>query len=236
MNRPMVDQGRWHIAFEGTDGAGKSFHIAQARDWLEGEGVEVRLPTSDRSRPIRALYRRLIADGTQRFPDARTSVLLGLADYADVLAQETAQAASAEKVVLFDRYIYSPMADAIALGVEPDDVLLLASMFPAPDITFILTLDPRIALQRKHSCSVAEAGGPDFVGRHHDVAASFVDYQERVRDAFHLIEGAQLEAHFVVLDASPGPMEIFERIQLELTGLGVLNRPLQRPREGAARV
>ncbi len=171
------------VAIEGTDGSGKTTLCEGVTTSLRARGLAV-ASAADARRPLRQAYRSLIADPTS-FPDPRTSILLGLADYSHLLAWASEQAAD---VVLLDRCAYSACADAVALGVDLERVLSLMGMFGSPDMLFFLDLEPEAALERKGGvCSVAEAGGPTEVSRHPSLHESFVAYQTRVRDAYALL-------------------------------------------------
>lgn len=107
------------VALEGIDGAGKSSQCQLVAEKLRSRGVSVSTPSSDPQRPLRRAYKNLI-DHDEGFPDARISVLLGLADFAYV-KQLTDDEGEAD-VVLLDRYAYSTCADALALGMQPEQV------------------------------------------------------------------------------------------------------------------
>lgn len=169
------------VVLEGIDGAGKSSQCSRVADALSDAGLRVATPTSNATRPLRAVYKSLI-DEAEGFPDARTSVLLGLADYA--YAVQLAAEAHAD-VILLDRYAFSSCADALALGMRFDAVTALLSLFEPPDLTLFIDVSPREALTRKRGeCSLAEAGGPYFAQDGQPLAESFLDYQSAVRDGF----------------------------------------------------
>lgn len=152
--------------------------------------------------PVRSTYRRLIED-LDRFPDPRTSMLLGMAAYSSLV--QTMQGNRAD-VVLLDRYATSAAADAIALGMPPTTVMTLLSLFEPPDLTIVVDLDPVHALQRKAgTCSVAEAGGPEEVARYGSLQDAFIAYQGRVRTALvHIQNLSGPTRRTVVIDGAGG--------------------------------
>ena len=188
------------IVFEGIDGSGKSSQARALARHLRAVGYEVDEPTRNRDRRLRKVYRGLIATTeAEAFPAPLTSLLLGLSDYADAAI---ASAAHASEIRVFDRYCCSALADGIALGLDPDDVVPLARLFPAPDLTLLVDLPAAEALERKGSCTVAEAGGPDPAAEHDSLEAGFVAYQERVRRAYRTLADAGALANLVVVDGS----------------------------------
>ena len=194
------------VVVEGIDGAGKSTQCARVADRLTARGLRVVLSRPDR--PLRRVYKSL-TDDADTFPDARTSVLLGLADYS-YGARPTADV----DVVLLDRYAYSSCADALALGMGLDDVLPLLRMFEPPDLTLLVDVSPRQALARKGwTCSLAEAGGPDVVARAASLQDSFVAYQSAVRDAYLRLMAVHTGRHgFDLVDGDQPVDDVTDRL------------------------
>lgn len=192
MNREIV-------CFEGIDGCGKSTCFARLKEKADEQDVifvDKSLP-----RPIRTCYATLVA-GDAQFPSEFVSLCLGLADY--VHTYEHLPEGSALPV--WDRYAYSALADAIALGVQPQFVLELARAVPPAAVTIFVDLEPRVALARKQALSLAEAGGPEFVSRHGSLEAGFLAFQSQVRRGYHLLlEAGLLGTQVHVLDGRDEP-------------------------------
>jgi dTMP kinase len=65
------------------------------------------------------------------------------------VSEVIAPALARGQIVILDRYYYSTVAYQGARGADPWAVLeQMRSLFPAPDLTFILDLSPRVALAR----------------------------------------------------------------------------------------
>lgn len=198
MNRSVTPSGGRPVvvAVDGVDGAGKSSQCAAVAHQLRARGWAVALSSEVGPLPVRDTYRTLIADH-DAFPDARTSVLLGLAAHSHLA--HVLRSASVDVVVL-DRFVTSVAADALALGMPLDLVIPLFPLFEAPDLQVVIDLDPAVALQRKAGeCSVAEAGGPDEILRLGSRADAFVAYQGRVRDALRQLQAVPSTARRVVM-------------------------------------
>ena len=133
------------IVVEGTDGVGRSTHIALLKEWLETEGYAV-LDTG---------FRRseLTGDGIDRAMRGHTldHVTLNLfyaTDFWDRMEKGIIPALQAGMIVLADRYIYSIIARARVRGVPArwlDDVLEFAIV---PNQVFYLDIDVEQLLPR----------------------------------------------------------------------------------------
>ena len=105
------------IVIEGTDGVGRSTHVAILRTWLESAGYAV-LDTG--------MTRSVLAG--RGIKNARTGHTLGrltlqlyyATDFADRLQNQILPALRAGFVVLTDRYIYSAIARAVVRGADPE--------------------------------------------------------------------------------------------------------------------
>lgn len=174
----------FRVAFEGSDGSGKSVVCKLVCEKLRQAGVDVVLPTSDPQRPIRSLYKHLIAQQTT-FPDTNTSLFLGLADFA--YSEQLANEAEAS-IALFERCVYSPIADAIALGADPEMILPILDFFTQPDLIAYCDLSPELSLERRRSiCTEAEAGGPFFLRPGEELQHGFLRFQSGVQMAYEMI-------------------------------------------------
>jgi dTMP kinase len=204
------------VVLEGVDGAGKSSQARAVAASLRSRGLLVAEPTRDPDRRIRKTYKRLIAEA-DRFPSARTSVFLGLSDYADALHSSDAVPCD---IRLFERYCYSAIADGIALGLPRGDATSLTRFFPAPSITIFIDLRAEEALARKGSCTLAEAGGPDHAQHYPSLEASFVAYQEKVRAAYRHLGRVGAIANLCIVDGATGfdqvTASILEQIDVSL--------------------
>lgn len=200
MGRDLTQSMPTIIAFEGIDGSGKSSQADLVAAELRARGLRVSQPTSDYGRRLRGVYKSLTAtaDG---FLAPLPSLFLGLGDYADLLSSLAGDTA---EVALFDRYCFSPIADAMALGLDPERVISMSRLFPQPDATIVVDVPPRVALKRRGECSVAECGGPDLLAAHSSPDRAFLAYQGRVRDAYRMIAGSSAIAHWTVVDGTAG--------------------------------
>jgi dTMP kinase len=177
-NTPLEDLSGWLIVIEGTDGAGRSTHIARLRQHLEQLGyavAETGLTRSDlASRGLRRAKQGNTL-GTNAFN------LYYATDFADRLEHQIIPALRAGFVMLTDRYVYSLMARAIVRGARPDWIKRVFAFSLKPDAVFHLRIDVPELVPR-----VLEAGGFDYwesgmdIPLGEDLYDSFVEYQSRV--------------------------------------------------------
>ena len=154
----MGDPGRL-IAFEGVEGAGKSTQLELLRRALEGrwggppEGRsrEVVVTREPGGTPAGERIRALLLD-PQLELQPRAEALLFAAARAELVENLIRPALERGAVVLCDRYLDSSLAyqgGARGLGVdEVERINRFATGGLAPDLTFLLEIDPAAAAQR----------------------------------------------------------------------------------------
>ena len=187
------------IVIEGTDGVGRSTHIAGLRTWLESRGHAV-LDTG--------MTRSILAG--RGIKDAKTGTTLGrltmqlfyATDFVDRLENEMLPALRAGFVVLTDRYIYSAIARAEVRGIDPAWIRSIYGMALVPDAVFYL----RISNAQQLVGRLLNAGrGFDYwesgmdLNLGEDLYDSFIEYQKRMLKVFDRLTA---EYGFQVLNAS----------------------------------
>ncbi|MBA2339758.1 MAG: thymidylate kinase [Pyrinomonadaceae bacterium] len=187
------------IVIEGTDGVGRSTHIALLRQWLESRGHAVLDTGMTRS----FLAGRGIKEAKQGHTLGRHTMQLFYAtDFADRLENEMLPALRAGFVVLTDRYIYSAIARAVVRGVDPQWIRTLYGIALVPDAILYLRIN---SAEELGSRILSSGGGFDFwesgmdlyLGE--DFYDSFIAYQKRLLLEFDRMMG---EYGFRVIDAS----------------------------------
>ena len=187
------------IVIEGTDGVGRSTHVALLRTWLESAGYAV-LDTG--------MTRSVLAG--RGIKNARTGHTLGrltmqlyyATDFADRLESQILPALRAGFVVLTDRYIYSAIARAVVRGADPEWMRRIYGIALVPDSVFYLRMPSAEALARR---LLGSGRGFDYwesgmdLGLADDYYDSFIAYQKLLLKEFDRMSG---EYGFHVLDAS----------------------------------
>jgi len=202
------------IVLEGTDGVGRSTHIALLKRWLENNGHAVLDTAMTRSALAGKRLRRAKKGHTL---GAITMSLFYATDFADRLEKEMIPALRAGLVVLTDRYIYSLMARAIVRGIDPDWIKEVYGFALKPDAVLYLRVSVDDLVTR-----VLQGAGFDHwesgMDLHlgDDMYDSFVEYQTRMLSVFDkMVEGFGFE----VIDAARSIEEVFDDLKSRVSRL-----------------
>src|SRR6266480_1787606 len=187
------------IVIEGTDGVGRSTHVALLRTWLESIGYAVLDTGMTRS----VLAGRGIKDARSGHTLGRLTMQLYYAtDFADRLENQILPALHAGFIVLTDRYIYSAVARAVVRGADPEWMRAIYGIGLVPDAVFYL----RVKSPEELAARVLASGrGFDYwesgmdLGLGNDYYDSFIAYQKSLLKEFDRMTG---EYGFGVIDAS----------------------------------
>jgi dTMP kinase len=213
------------IVIEGTDGVGRSTQIALLKEWLEQKGHAVLDTGLSRS--------GLVGKGIKRAKEGHTLGRITLTlfygtDFADRLEHEIVPALRAGFIVLTDRYIFSLIARAIVRGLDPVWVRSVYSFALKPDAVFYMhigvdDLIPRVVFSR--GFDYWESGMDVYSTE--DMYESFRRYQTALLEQFDRLAE---EYKFKVIDATPEPRKIFEKLKAGITR--VLEGEHPHPRHG----
>lgn len=171
MSRPRF------ITFEGIDGSGKSTQSRRFADHLREKGEDIILTREPGGSPGAEEIRALLLTGETDRWSPETEILLFTAARRDHL-EKTIQPALAEgKTVISDRFadstrVYQGATRGDLRGIV--DSLHSLMIGREPDLTFIIDMDPEMALQR----GLARKSGED---RFEDFGLGF---QETLRHGF----------------------------------------------------
>ncbi len=172
------------IVIEGTDGVGRSTHVALLRTWLESIGYAVLDTGMTRS----ILAGRGIKNARRGHTLGRlTMQLFYAADFADRLENQMIPALRAGFIVLTDRYIYSAIARATVRGADPEWIRSIYGLALVPDAILYLRLKSPEALANR---VLASGRGFDYwesgmdLGIGNDYYDSFIAYQKLLLKEF----------------------------------------------------
>jgi len=187
------------IVIEGTDGVGRSTHIAMLRTWLESRGHAVLDTGMTRS----VLAGKGLKEAKSGHTLGRLTMQLFYAtDFIDRLENEMLPALRSGFVVLTDRYIYSALARAEVRGIDSAWIRSIYGMALVPDVVFYLRIQsPQQLVERV----LASGRGFDYwesgmdLGLGEDFYDSFIAYQTRMLRVFDRMSA---EFGFHVLNAS----------------------------------
>lgn len=162
------------VAFEGTEGAGKSTQLQLASEALRCSGFGVQVTLEPGGTPLGIEIRRLLLHGTDAIPTPLSELFLYLADRAQHIAEVIRPHLEKGDIVLTDRFSGSTIAyQGYGRGLDLQTVLELdaaARQGMTADLTVLLDCPVRVGLQR--------ARGSD---RFH---AELEAFHERVRQGF----------------------------------------------------
>jgi dTMP kinase len=198
----------WFITFEGGEGTGKSTQIGRLTERLRGQGREVVLTREPGGTPLAEAVRAVLLDPAHA-PDGLVEIFLLEAARHDHVNSLIRPAMERGAVVLSDRFADSSwvyQGVVRGLGVEVVERLnRLATGGLDPDLTIVLDMDPRIALDRalgRNSRTASREGRLD---------EEPIEFHRRVRQGFLELERRWPE-RVRVLNAEGDPDRVFERV------------------------
>ncbi|UTH47190.1 dTMP kinase [Loktanella salsilacus] len=196
------------ITFEGIDGSGKSTQARLLADALRTGGTDVVLTREPGGSPGAEEIRNLLLTGDTDRWSAMTEILLFTAARRDHLEKTVLPALDAGKIVISDRFADSTRVyqGATRGDLRPTvDALHKLTIGREPDLTFIIDMDPAIALRR----GLARSSGED---RFEDMGLSF---QETLRHGFLTLARDNAD-RCVVIDGNRDPAAVASEIRAYL--------------------
>ncbi|WP_375426611.1 dTMP kinase [uncultured Friedmanniella sp.] len=193
------------VVFEGGDGVGKTTQVDRLCRRLERTGREVVRTFEPGDSPAGHRIRALVLDPATGDLDPRAEALLYAADKAQHLHAVVRPALDRGAVVVCDRYVDSMLAyqgaGRVLAAAEVEQVARWATQDLRPDVTVLLDVDPRQAVQAKADLDRVEAAGLTF--------------HERARAHFLELAGRD-PSRYLVLAARRGRDELAEEIWLRV--------------------
>ena len=193
------------ITFEGIDGSGKSTQARLLATLMRDYGNDVRHTREPGGSAGAEDIRRLLVEGDPARWSPETEILLFTAARRDHLERTILPALEAGQIVVSDRFadstrVYQGVARADLRGTV--DTLHDLMIGQEPDLTFIIDMDPEVALQR----GLARNSGED---RFEDMGLQF---QLDLRAAF-LGLAAQFPERCTVINGNQSPANVSGEIQ-----------------------
>jgi dTMP kinase len=214
------------IVLEGIDGAGRSTQVRLMEDHLRSLGRSVVRTSFGSSAIAGELLRRA---KRERGWDPTAILLLYAADLAERLEHAVLPALRAGVTVIADRYSYTPVARAIARGLDRDWVESVFAFAPPPDAVVLLEIEPRAALARGRAADAADTrdhGRPGLAATESTMGTSvealdaergadYRRYQAHVADWFG---AAASDFGFLRVDAYRSPSRVQDGLRRALSG------------------
>jgi dTMP kinase len=184
------------IAFEGSDGAGKSTQRKLFKTWLEGLNQDVVVTKWNSSPSFKPLIKARKAD---RSLGPVAYAILHASDFRDRYESVILPSLKESRIVLADRYIFTGIARDVARGLDRDWSAQLYGQVRRPDIVFYFSATPETCAARitaEREIKFYEAG-QDVTGLA-DPLDSFLSFAPRVMREY---ERLGREFDFVTVDA-----------------------------------
>jgi len=184
------------ITFEGIDGAGKTTQSLKLYEYLRGRRRAVSLYREPGGTAVSEMLRNILL-GERTTP--QTELLLFEAARAELVLKKVLPDLQSGAVVIIDRFTDSTLAyQGFGRGIDLDFIKELnrfATNGLEPDITFLLDVEPEIALTRLRGKTKFEN----------------LSFLKRVRDGYIEIAKEHPE-RIVVLPSHPHTEEVFRQI------------------------
>jgi len=188
------------LTFEGIDGSGKSTQAHLLSDALKTGGHSVVLTREPGGSPGAEEIRQLLVAGDPGRWSPETEILLFNAARRDHLERTIQPALKRGDVVISDRFADSTRVYQGAVRAdlrEMVDALHDRMIGLEPDLTFIIDMDPDVALTR----GLARKSGED---RFEDFG---LDFQHRLRDGFRAL-AQSIPSRCVLIDGNRAATEV----------------------------
>ena len=181
------------ITFEGIDGSGKSTQSRTLAASLKANGADVVMTREPGGSPGAEEIRHLVLTGDPDRWSAETEILLFTASRRDHLEKTINPALAAGKTVISDRFADSTRVyQGATRGDLRDMVDQLHSLMIGrePDLTFIIDMDPTVALKRGLARNSGEDRFEDFgLSFQQTLRAGFLKLAKQYPDRCILIDG-----------------------------------------------
>ncbi len=199
------------ITFEGIEGGGKSTQVKNVVEWLESLQKTVVRTREPGGSPGAEEIRRLLVEGDAGRWSPETELLLFKAARRDHLEKTIEPALQAGKVVISDRFVDSTR---VYQGATRGDLRKLVDTLHElmigrePDLTIIIDMDPKIALNR----ALARLEGDAKSAKENRFESMGLEFQQKLRAGYKEI-AVQNASRCALIDGNGSPEEVFVRIQ-----------------------
>lgn len=134
------------IVVDGIDGAGKTTQVQLLGDALEHAGETVVRSKEPTNGPWGRKVRESATSGRLNLDDELRAFIEDRREHVDNVIRP---ALAGGQIVILDRYFYSTIAYQGSRGADPRSLTGdMRSLFPIPDVTFLLDADPAVTLHR----------------------------------------------------------------------------------------
>lgn len=155
------------FSFDGIDGGGKSTQIDLFCEWLSAQGHSIVTCRDPGSTALGEQIRDLLLSHGDTRIDRTCEMLLYMSARAQMVDEIIRPALAAGKTIVSDRFLLANVVyQGHAGGLVPEDIWRvgeIATAGVAPDMTFVLDMDPEVAAKRfRREFDRMEANGLAF--------------------------------------------------------------------------
>lgn len=209
------------ITFEGGEGSGKTTQLKALLAVLRGSGLEAVETRDPGGTAVGKQIRELLLDREQIRMEAAAELFLYQASRAQLVTEVIRPALAQGRVVLCDRFCDSTVAyQGYGRGLDLNLIAQLNAVATgglAPDLTFLLDLEPSQGLER------ASQREQQLRQRQDRMERELLAFHQRVRNGYRAIAAAE-PRRVVVVDGARGMTEIEgdirRRVEGALTAVG----------------
>ncbi|MDD3049777.1 MAG: dTMP kinase [Candidatus Cloacimonetes bacterium] len=182
------------ITFEGIENCGKSVQSNLLMQFLESKGKDVLMTREPGGTEISEKIRGILLDVENYKMLPETELLLYAASRVQHTGELILPALNSGKIVISDRYYDSTSAYQGAArkidGKIIDYLNSFASCQTAPDLTFLIDVEPEVSLERLSRC-VKDRIEKEDIEFHKRVRSGFLRLAEVHKKRFRIIDGNQ---------------------------------------------
>ncbi len=179
------------ITLEGIEGAGKSTVIDFIENFITSSGYDVVKTREPGGTAIGEQIREILLNKNNDKLTDDTELLLIFAARAQHLSEIILPNLTSNKIVLCDRFIDASYAyQGAGRGIEQSKINLLENwVMPdiKPDLTFLLDLDPKIALERTNKRSDADRFESEDIHFFEKIRQYYLERAENEPERFRVI-------------------------------------------------
>jgi dTMP kinase len=190
------------ITLEGIEGAGKTTQVEKIVAFFETRGYDCVTTREPGGTPIGVLIRKLLLDPGNTGLDARSELLLYMADRVQHIRTVIEPHHAAGRVVICDRFFDATLVyQGYARGLDRSLIRNLHRLVCddlQPDLTLLFDLDPEIGLSR--AWQRIENGSPahpesrfeqEAIAFHRRVRAGYLDLAQKEPKRFRIIDAGR---------------------------------------------
>lgn len=189
------------VVFEGVDGSGKTTQAQLLAQELERRSLPVELVREPGGTPLGEELREILLARSGRALAPETELFLFMAARSQLVRDRILPALERGRIVISDRFLWSSVVyQGVRSGLPFEEILRMGRVATAgltPERTFVIDLDPEVALTRVRNPDRLEACG--------------VEFQKRVREGF-LELARRFRETSVVVDGRGSVEEVFARV------------------------